>query len=439
MSTIPLANIGPSLNRPALICAFFGFGLMAQVVAWVLLGLAGEDALYAVIGPGPAFAALHALTGGTLLPVAIGASFQMLPVLSQRQPPPTRGGWTVFALVAIGQCLQVFGLFQYQSVPLAIGAVSTAVGLVLFIALQVSILRHGDFRHYPETRLGTAIALGFLAVALFVGANMALNYITAFIERPDLAGAIHGLMATYGFMGMLVLAFSPFVLPMVFLAKPPKTEFGRPVVILGALSLVIVIAGIVLESRLILLGGLFLSLIVAGLHILHMEAVLRGRMRRKGHDAAILCRLSWLSFVVSILLAVAGFLGVVGDDWLSAFVVLTYHGWLLSLLIAVIARVLPFLAAMYTVHYCRQPALVTALAPKRLPIVQLGFHISALLLAVAACVLKQVLLLQLAAFLGAVSAILLGAFATTILWRSYSHRRKVGAKDAVTTGSTGYV
>lgn len=439
MTTIPLSNVGPSLNRPALICALFGVGLIWHIAAWGLLGVAGEDALFAVLGPGPALAALHAMTGGTLLPIAIGACFQMLPVLCQRQPPAASGGWVVFALVVAGQGAQVFGLHRFSTVPLAVGAALTAFGLVLFILLLVPILRWGDFRHYPETRLGTVLAILCLAFALVLGGSLGIGYLVPLLQRPDLAGLAHGLLATYGFMGFLVIGFSPFVLPMVFLAKPTNVNLGKPVILLATVCLAVALAGVVMESRLLLVGGCFLTLLVAALHVVHMEGILKARMRRKGAETAFLCRLSWGCLLGSMVVAIAGLLGVLGDDWLSAYVILTFHGWLLSLLIAVIARILPFLAAMYTVHYCQQPALVTALAPKGMPHIQLAFHFGALALAIAACALKDGQLLILAGLAGMVSAMMLLAYGVTILWRVLLHRRKVGAKTAVVGGSTGYV
>ncbi|WP_259781383.1 cbb3-type cytochrome c oxidase subunit I [Aestuariispira ectoiniformans] len=439
MTSIPLSNIGPSLNRPALICSFFGLGLVGHLVAWVLLGVAGEDALFATIGPGPAFAALHAMTGGTLLPIAIGACFQMLPVLCQCQPPRTGGGWTVFALIASGQSLQIFGLGTYMTLPLAAGAALTAIGIILFIGLLVPILRHGDFHHYPETRLGTVLALACMGLALAVGAGIGFNYVYPWLDRPDIAGPVHGLLATYGFMGFLVLGFSPFVLPMVFLARPRGTRIGQPVIALSVVSLLVALGGIVTENNLALLGASFLAFIVAGLHVFHMEGVLKGRMRRKGMDTAFLCRLSWGGLAASLLTAIAGLLGLLGEDWLSVFAVLAFYGWLLSFVVAVIARILPFLAAMYTVHYCRQPALVTALSAKWVPWAQLGCHTTALVLVTAACVFKNLPLLWAASLIGSASALLLLSHGLLILKRAISHRRKVGGKAPVTSGSTGYV
>ena len=46
----------------------------------------------------------------------------------------------------------------------------------------------------------------------------------------------------------------------------------------------------------------------------------------------------------------------IGDDrWLALVMVLTFQGWLFSLILAVLGRILPFLAAMFTVRYSRDP------------------------------------------------------------------------------------
>ena len=386
---------------------YFGAAAAFQVAAWGLL-LSQGDLLEFQGGLGPAFAALHLLTLGVLAMAAIGATLQLLPVATRqpvRSPGAARLAWW---LLAPGVALFAWGAATYAPRILAAGAVVAGVALAIYGVLL--------FNNLVKARgLPAVVAHGWAALACLAGLAATGIALTARYEHGialdhEAFRAAHLVLAAYGFMGLLAIGLSTFLLPMLALAPPPKPRSTYTVL---AVAVAAIAAG-VLGAR---LPGALLGLVAAGLHIHAMERALRARVPRPLGQAFVLVRASWACLAASLVLAILIELGLAPARAGLLFVLLLVPGWLLTFLLGVMQRIVPFLAS---VHAARAP-LVSSLTPAGVLATHAVLHLGALAALFLAVLLESEMLLRAGAAAGLAGAIAFAAFFTFVLLKVRHH------------------
>ncbi|EKV27593.1 hypothetical protein C882_1439 [Caenispirillum salinarum AK4] len=424
MVAVPLAGAEQRLLHPSVPVAFFGLATLAHLGFWLLLAWLPERA--AVIGgPGPGLAAVHMLTVGVLAAAAVGAVLQILPVTTMQTAPPLWAGWALLVLIGGGGTLLVAAFLTISVAGMIAGATALGLGLLLFTGLLGRLLWKGRAAGLPDTLpaiLGAAVALaGVVALAVLLAAD----YRLAWLPDHGAAAAAHLVLAGYGFMGLLVVGFSHILVPMLAVAEPPKPRAGRPALVLAVCAVAAAAAG--------LLGGsVFLTALggVAGLvaSVLHVDTMVRAharRMRKRLGPSFVLIRVSWLLLPLSIAAGLGALAGIMPP---LVFGVLLLPGWLLTILLGMLQRILPFLASMNTVRRCARPASATALvwdAPLKVLAV---LHPAAVALLTLAAALDAPLLTRMAGVVGMAGAIAFLIHALTVGVRALRHRRRVGPK-----------
>ncbi len=404
-----LANAPRSRLLPmSLPFRFFGAAAAFQVAAWALLFLFSADFLGFETGLGPIFAALHLLTLGVLAMAAVGATLQLLPVAT-RQPVRALGAAKLsWWLLVPGIGLFGWGAATYEPRLMAAGAVTALAGFCVYAVLLLKNL-------LGARGLPAVVAHGWAALACLLGLAATGIALTARYEHGialehDAFRAAHAVLASYGFMGMLALGLSTFLLPMLALAPPPKLRVTYAV-------LAAAVGGLALGAFGWRLPGALLGLAAAGLHVLAMERSLHARLRRPLGPAFLLVRVSWACLLSSLVLAILMELQVAPPRTGQLFVLLLVPGWLLTFLLGVLQRIVPFLAS---VHASSTP-LVSSLTPPRLLAVHRLLHLGALAALVAAVVLNEELLVQAGAAAGLAGALTYAAFFTFVILKVRQH------------------
>lgn len=427
-AAVPLSGADRRLLHPAVPGAFFGFAVLAHIAAWALLGWAASDVAQGAGGPGPALAALHALTAGVLLPTAVGAVLQILPVTTIQSAPHPFVGLTIFALLAAGALALVIGFATFSTGTIQGGTILSSGALGLFATAVARMAWRGRGAGLKDTLPAVWVALGALVAFGVLALLLAADYSRAVLPDHAATAAGHGVLAVFGFMGILVLGFSHILVPMMGVAEPPPPGSGRPALVLAALGVAAAVAGTLLASLWLTFAGTVLGTTAAALHVRLMVRTLKGRLRRRLGPEFHLIRLSWSLLLLALLLALGITSGIMPEALRPLLALLALHGWLLSLLTGILQRIVPFLASMHTVRACARPAVVNHLvwaAPLR---VHLVAHVAALALAAAGIVAASPFLLQAAAATGILGAAAFAAFAATVAWRTRRHARTVGPK-----------
>jgi hypothetical protein len=324
---------------------FFMAAAVFHVLTWLAV-LAGADQVTRFRGgPGPALAALHLLTLGVLTLTAIGASVQLLPVATRR---PLAAVWPiklVFWLTVPGIAVLTAGMYVARVDVMTLGALVTGAGLLLFAWLLGDNLRRAG-------SLPIVAAYGWTALAsliLLAGLGVALAYDFEIGALPDhgAAALAHMVLGGFGFMGMLALGFSHVLVPMFALAAAPPERWAFAGFALTGVALIVGTAGALAGSAAALTTAALIGLVAAALHLWLMWSALAAGMRKRLGLSFVLIRAAWALLPLTLLVGLAALYGLAGSSGPTLFGFLLIAGWLLTFLLGVLQRILPFLASMH--------------------------------------------------------------------------------------------
>jgi hypothetical protein len=387
---------------------FFGAAVAFHLLAWLSL-LAGAAQLPGFSGgPGLPLGALHLLTLGVLVMTLIGASLQLLPVATRQPVASARVlatlWWFYTPVVAVLTAAMALAWVRL----LAIAATLLVCVLLAYGALLARNLARA--RGMPVVVLHGWAALLCLVLLLGSGLSLATGYQGHGVLEHRVALGLHVSLAAYGFMGLLALGFSYILLPMFALAEAPPL---RPA--LGCAALLI--AGLALAA-LAAVGAVpagawsaAAALGLAGLawHVLLMARVLRGGMRRRLGRPFVLVYVGWGALAASLVAAVALQAGA-GFECLRTLFVVLLVGGLLSFVLGMLSRIVPFLASMHAPAGRRGPPLPSTLTDDKALAVHFFCHLGAFALLLLAVLADSAWLARAAALAGSAGALAYGRF-----------------------------
>ncbi|MBI4273878.1 MAG: hypothetical protein HY659_04175 [Rhizobiales bacterium] len=362
--TLAATFLGGAKSRllpPSVPFRFFVSAAVFHVMMWMVLLADFRSVAGYRGGPGPVLAALHLLTLGVLTTTAIGASVQLLPVATRRAFVAVWPIKLVFWLVVPGILVLAVGMYLANLGLLAAGSVVVTAGLIIFAALLGENLR-------CATGMPAVAAFGWLSLAallalIALGVALAFDYGRGFLDNHAAAALTHMLLAGFGFMGMLALGFSHILVPMFALAAAPEKRASLAAFALAAIALVVGTAGALADDTPALTLAGIIGLTAAIAHLALMRRVLKDGMRKRLGLSFILVRAAWAMLVLTIVVGIAVPLGYAGANGPTLFAFLLFAGWLLTFLLGILQRIMPFLASMHAARDQRgAPPLLSELA-----------------------------------------------------------------------------
>ncbi|MEX1073867.1 MAG: hypothetical protein WEC13_01885, partial [Burkholderiales bacterium] len=220
---------------------YFGAAVAFNVAAWALLLAHARELNEFAAGLGPVFAALHLATLGVLAMAAIGATLQLLPVATRQ---PVRALWAVklaWWLLVAGAALFAFAAATYRVQWLGPGAMLAIAALGIYGVLLFANLRGA--RGMRVVVMHGWAALACLAALAATGLALAARYEHGLALDHLAFRNAHLVLAAYGFMGLLALGLSNFLLPMLAVAPPPPARHSYAVLALAAAGIALAVAG----------------------------------------------------------------------------------------------------------------------------------------------------------------------------------------------------
>ncbi|GMU72629.1 MAG: hypothetical protein HS109_02500 [Burkholderiales bacterium] len=388
---------------------FFGAAVAFHLVAW-LAALAGAEALPAFRGGlGWSLAALHAVTLGVLAMTAIGASLQLFPVATRRPIAHARLIGAVFWTYVPGVAAIVVGMGFPSTALLGAGAIAVAFALVGFVALFA--LNLSGARGMPLVIAHGTVAAASLAATLVLALALVGVYTSGFaVDRGSLV-PLHVALAGYGFMGMLALGLSYVLVPMFTLSEAPAAHRGWASFGLATAALALgVLAALGVLPEVLGIAAAGFGAVAAILHVQLMhEAIARGLRRELGTGFRLI-RHAWVALVASLVLALALALEVPWSRLATLFGATLIAGWLLSFVLGVLQRIVPFLASMHAARGRRRPPTPSSLTDERALRIHLCLHLSALALLALAIIVDSGTLARAACIAGAAGACAFAVF-----------------------------
>lgn len=323
---------------------FFLAAAAFHVLAWLLLALAADGLAGYGGGPGPLLSVVHAVTLGVFVTAAMGASFQMLPVATGLELfalwPCRLASWLLIPGVAA-----LLAGFHLGETPLMTAGGTAVVGALALFAVVVGNLVWRAKGVLVVLRLHAATALAALAGLAALGMALIADYDHGFLPDRGSAGLAHLILAAFGFMGFLALGYSHILVPMFALSQATDERRAKQGFALALAALVLAVGGALAGSRPLLGIAALVGLGGAGIYLRLMRVSLSTGMRKNLGLSFVLVKISWV--LLPLVLATGGLAAALGEERLvQLFVFLALFGWLLTFLLGILQRIIPFLAAM---------------------------------------------------------------------------------------------
>jgi len=356
---------------------FFGGAVFFYLAFWLAVVWAAPEIPNFAIGPGRVVGALHLLTLGVLAATAFGAAFQLLPVATKQ---PLRAEWParlVAWLLFPGLALFAAGISETLYLPAVAGGALAAAGVLLAGALLADNLARARGMIAVVVHGWVAVASLFALAAL--GLLLVVDQHHAFLGGRAGVGVAHAILAVFGFMGMLALGFSYVLVPMFGLSPAPPDRAALASFALAAAGLGLGVAGALAGLSWMLAAGAAAGLGAVALHLRLMAGAMRTRMRKRLGPSFLLVRAAWACLPLALLLGLLMALDLWPWRGPALFGALALLGWLLTFLLGMLQRIVPFLASMHASGASRAPPLVSSLTAER----PLALHRYAHALAVA--------------------------------------------------------
>lgn len=365
---------------------FFAAAAIFHLLMWLVLLLWANQATNFRGGPGPMLAAVHLLVLGVLTTTAIGASAQLLPVATRHALAAVWPIKLIFWLTVPGIAALIAGMYFVNLKIFIPAAIATAVGLLLYAGLLADNLRRAG--NLPIVAAYGWAALVALVLLVGLGLALAFNYETGALPNHAATALTHMILGGFGFMGLLVLGFSHVLVPMFALSAAPPKRLSFIAFALATAGVTFGGIGALADSTPTLTAAALIGLGAAALHLRLMSRVLKSGMRKRLGHSFVLIRIAWALLPVTLLIGLAALYGLAGPNGPTLFGFLLIAGWLLTFLLGILQRILPFLASMHASPSAgTAPPLLSALAasaPLKLHAVCHGIALAALSLAIAA-------------------------------------------------------
>jgi len=355
---------------------FFGAAVAYHVLGWLVLVAAPGDWLDFRGGLGWPLAALHVFTLGVLGMTALGAAAQLLPVATRQAPVGQRALAWIWRLYTPGVALLALGMGLARPMLLAIGGMAVAVALALWAVLMARHLRHARGMPGVCAHAGSALLSLVLLLAsalLLAGAWLGWN-----VPGRQLTLPLHVLFAPFGFMGLLALGLSYLLVPM-FALSPPVRESAQ------LASCALLVAGLLLATAAVfgvlpnLLRALAWALGSTGvlLHLHRMRRALASGMRKELGRSFVLVKVAWGALLLALVLGGVLWAGIPLPRAEPAFG-LALIAWLLTFVLGILQRILPFLAALHAAAGKRRGPTASMLTNERALKAHFACHLAAL-------------------------------------------------------------
>jgi len=416
-----LMNAQARLLPAGLPYRFFATAIVFHIFLWPSLFVAAPNVPEFSGGLGNVLATLHILTLGVIVMTAMGASFQLLPVATGVGHLNLSPAWLTWWLYVPGVLILVTGFVMGEPWFLRVGGILSVSGILLFLGVVASLLWRARTLPLPVSFAWVAILS--MLVGLGLGAAMIADFDFGFLADREQVAVIHMILAGYGFMGFLAFGFSYILVPMFALSSNPPTGLSWGSFYGATTSLVIVLAGVVFSDVWLIGGGAIVGLATVFLYLETMLWTLNNGMRKNLGLSFVVIKASWVMLPLGILVGAAWTFGLLGDEGGAIFGFLLLFGWLLTFLMGVLQRIIPFLAGMNMTRKVIKPPRLSQMADAWTLKVHAVCHGGALALICVGITANKTLLIHGGAVCGLIGALCFAWFTISVLRGFYRYHR----------------
>jgi hypothetical protein len=232
-------------------------------------------------------------------------------------------------------------------------------------------------------------------------------------------------------MRLLALGLSYILVPMFALSETPDERRAWMSLALAVTALLLSAAassGIAQQPlRIAAIGA---GTLAVALHLRLMSVALKTGMRRELGRSFTLVRISWALLVTSLVAALGVAMDAPVAGMVTLFGILLIGGWLLTFLVGILQRIMPFLASMHAAPGKRLPPTPSSLTAQRPLSIHFVCHLAALGLLALAVAIDSERAASVGALVGSVGAAAFGGFFLIVLKRMSAPDLKTGRRQA---------
>ncbi len=334
-----------------LIEAHFGFGLVG-LVAFSAALLVRATAVQGFFFQPLLLGLVHLCVLGWLMPIAIGALHQLVPVVFEVPVRSERLAWSAFGLYAVTAPLFIIRMWTLSADwLLAVGAVGAAGAIWLYVLnLYATLLRSGQ---RSLTGYYVMAALGWLLVAVTLGALLAINLDRPFLPLFHLALLrAHAHAAAFGFFGLLIMGVAYRLMEMFLLSHGAPERAGRVAFAATNAAVVALVVSLAFGSIAWLLAlGVGAALVGVGAFALQVSAIYRRRTQRRADVAWRHTASSLVYLGLAAALGAALALAPLGQPWTDrlhlVYSLFALVGFIGSIVVGQLYKIVPFLVWLH--------------------------------------------------------------------------------------------
>jgi hypothetical protein len=322
----------------------------------------------------------------------------------------------VFWLLAFGVPLLIFGMYSATVAATTAGAVLVTLGQLVFgLILADNLWRTSSLPMVAAYGWG---ALACLALLTVFGILLAVDYQLGLL--PDHSGfaLAHMILGGFGFMGLLALGFSHVLVPMFALAAAPAKTPSIAALVLAGVATMAGLLGALAGSTIVLAVATVIGLAAAGIHLWLMSVVLKAGMRKRLGLSFVLIRGAWVMLPATLLVGLAALFGYAGPNGPTLFGLFLFVGWLLTFLLGILQRILPFLASMH-ISKGATPPLMSELAASKPLKLHAGCHALAFVLLALSISTDTIVLTRAGSVVGLLGALAFAWFTLDVMRRVF--------------------
>lgn len=424
-----IAGAASRLLPPSIPFRFFGAAVAYHVLAWIALFAGAQSVPRFTGGLGWPLAALHLVTLGVLAMTAIGASLQLLPVATRQPVRSKQWPAVIWWLYTPGVAAVALGMGMPAPRLLAGGAVAVVAALGGYALLLARNLIGA--RGMPVVVAHGWAALGSLVVVLATALSLSCAYLGFSGFERDMALPLHATLAAYGFMGLLALGLSYILVPMFALSAAPDERRAWMSLTLAVSALLLsAAASSGIAPQPLRMAAIGVGTVAVALHLRLMSVALKSGMRRELGRSFTLVRIAWISLVASLGAALGVAVDAPAAGVATLFGILLIGGWLLTFVVGILQRIVPFLASMYAAPGKRLPPTPSSLTARWPLSIHFVCHLAALALLALAVVTGSERVASGAALVGTAGAAAFAGFFSVVLRRMSAPDLKGGRRQA---------
>lgn len=320
---------------------FICFGLISFVVAQLIIFINSNELLIGQFRIPQIWMSAHILVLGFAVMVAMGAAYQLVPVVFLTPIWNQTFGFIQFFVIAVG--ISAFALMLGFRTNVAYhGAALLVLGILMFLFQMAMTLRKLE-KKIAMSKFMIA-ALVFLLLTILAGFLLAINlaYGSLFNHIPMLFS--HMTFGLAGWFTLLIMTMSYKLVPMFSLSHSFSMNGSKPAFYFYVGGMVVVIFSYWTGNEGILAVGFFSLLLGFFYFFLDMREILTKRMKKKldrPFSFAVLAILNgFILHILAFLLALSGFRSAEVWSWL---IYLYLMSWIVFSILGYLYKIIPFL------------------------------------------------------------------------------------------------